>query len=249
VAKAARILGLKYVELQVDDDHRIQPEAVGELDLERTALVLTAGTVASGAVDRLDIGAAAAWRHVDAAWGGPLRFSRRHRARLEGVQHADSVSVSAHKLLFQPKECAAVLFAEPKEAHDTISFGGGYISVPNIGLLGSHGATALPLAASLLAWGRDGIEQLIDHTMSLAERLADIVEATDELELWRRPTTGVLLWRPTRVSPMEAHRKLCGAHVSLTNVRGEQWLRSVAANPNADPDLVAAQVLAAAPPD
>lgn len=38
---------------------------------------------------------------------------------------------------------------------------------------------------------------------------------------------------------------LKGAFVSLSTVHGETWLRSVAANPNADPDLVVDAVLEA----
>jgi hypothetical protein len=43
--------------------------------MTRTVLVLTAGTVATGAIDPLDAGTGAAWRHVDVAWAGPLRLT------------------------------------------------------------------------------------------------------------------------------------------------------------------------------
>jgi hypothetical protein len=142
IAKAARLLGMELPQIPADERQRIQPRLL-PVDLARCAVVLTAGTVATGAVDPLDAGQGAAWRHVDAAWAGPLRLSR-HARLLDGIQAADSVTVSAHKWLYQPKECAMVLFADPDAAHQALSFGGGYLAAPNVGLLGSHGTAAAP---------------------------------------------------------------------------------------------------------
>lgn len=150
IAKAAGILGLDLVQVPVDDRQRLRDDLLPD-DLSNAALVLTAGTVATGALDVLDAGHGAAWRHVDAAWAGPLRLSR-HAALLDGIAAADSVAVSTHKWLYQPKESALVLFADPDRAHAAVSFGSGYLAAPNVGLLGSHANTALPLAATLLAW-------------------------------------------------------------------------------------------------
>jgi len=94
------------------------------------------------------------------------------------------------------QDSAIVLFRELQAAQDALSFGGSYLAAPNVGLLGSSGDRALPLAATLLAWGRQGLAARIDADMSLAEQLADLVLAEPELELWRRPVTGVVTWRP-----------------------------------------------------
>ena len=91
----------------------------------------------------------AAWTHVDAAWGSPLRLTR-FADRLEGIARADSVAVSSHKWLFQPKESALVLFRDSEKATEAISFGCAYLTEPNVGLLGSHGVTAIPLLATLM---------------------------------------------------------------------------------------------------
>ncbi len=174
VRKAAALLGLELVELPAGhEDHRMR---ASRLDPNRAAIVLTAGTVASGAIDPLDAFPDAAWRHVDAAWAGPLRLSEHHAGLLDGIERADSVGFSAHKWLFQPKESAAVLFRDSAAAHDAISYGSGYLAQPNVGLLGSHGASALPLALTLMAWGREGTAQRIETCMELAQRLAERVQ-------------------------------------------------------------------------
>lgn len=233
IRKAASLLNLNLLERPANGRHQLQPDTIPDVDLGETAIVLTAGTVAAGAIDPLDAFPEAAWCHVDAAWAGPLRLTR-HAELLDGIEQADSVAVSAHKWLFQPKESALVMFRQADEAHDAISFGSGYLAVPNVGLLGSRGATALPLAATLLAWGRQGIADRIEHCMRLAEKLAARIEAEPALELFASPVTGVVLWRPREESPAAVRERMEGAVVSLTQLGGETWFRSVAANPQAD---------------
>ncbi len=242
VGKAANLLGLPVRVVPCDPDQTLRVAELG--DLRRAALVLTAGTVASGAVDALDAGKDAAWRHIDAAWAGPLRLSAAHAHILDRLEGADSVSVSAHKWLFQPKECAMVLFADSEAAHRSISYGGsGYLAVPNVGMLGSHGASALPLLVTLSAWGERGVAARIDRCMTIAAELAARVADDDRLELFRPPTTGVVLWRPRGRSLERVRGELRRSFVSIAEVNGERWFRSVAANPLADPHLLVDETL------
>lgn len=244
IAKSARILGLRLVEVPVDERRRLRRDLLPQ-DLSDSILALTAGTTVTGSIDPLDTGAGAAWRHVDAAWAGPLRMTS-GRSLLDGIETADSVVFSAHKWLYQPKESALVLFARAARAQEALSFGGDYLAAPNIGVLGSHGATALPLAATLLAWGRAGVAERIEADLALAARLADRVTAEPELELWGEPVTGIVVWRPRDADVAALHARLHEAWVSLAYLDGEPWLRSVADNPLADPDLVVDAVLEAA---
>jgi L-2,4-diaminobutyrate decarboxylase len=224
VKKAAHILGMDYRMVDWADSH----------DLSSSAAVITAGATSTGEIERLDAAHTARWRHVDAAWSGPLRLSATHRHLLEGIESADSVSMSAHKWLFQPKESAFVMFADTESAHRSVTLDGAYLSTPNVGLLGSHGATAAPLAATLLAYGFDGVASWIDHTMELADQLHKLIVDHPALEARTPPQSGVVNWRRIdRRAP-----RLGQVFVSTTTVDGENWLRSVAANPMADPDLI-----------
>jgi len=247
VPKAALLLGLDYRPVPTDGGDRLDPAQLG--DLTDAAVVLTAGTTATGAIDNLDhseVLAAASWVHVDAAWAGPLRLSPRWGPLLEGVEQADSVAISAHKWLHQPKESALALFRDTAAAHDALSFGADYLAVPNIGILGSHGYSALPLAATLLAYGVEGLGAWVDHAMDLTTRLTDRIAAHSELEQWGSgPGSGVVAWRHRHSDSRLLQSRLQDAFVSVTIIGGEPWLRSVAANPLADPDQVVAAVLAA----
>ncbi len=234
IAKSAHVLGLKYRTLASDAAGALLPEAVTG-DVSRTALVLTAGGTSTGAIDPLALAGRAAWTHVDAAWAGPLRLSPHHAARLSGIEGANSVAVSAHKWLFQPKESGLVLFRDVQTAHAALSFGGAYLAVPNIGLLGSHGAAAAPLLATLLAWGRAGMAARIERCVALGDQLACFIAADQRLELLCEPETAIVVWRPREAARMEPLRaRLPEGGVSLTTIGGERWLRNVAANPNAD---------------
>lgn len=244
VPKAAHLLGLDYRAVPTDLQGRLDPDHLG--DLATTAVVLTAGTTSTGSVDPLDR-LDAPWVHVDAAWAGPLQLSNQWRHLLDGIDQADSVAISAHKWLHQPKEAALILFRDTAAAHEVLSFGASYLEVPNVGVLGSHGYAALSLGATILAYGLDGLAAWVDHGMSLATGLADGIERHDQLEQrGTGPGTGVIAWRHTYVDCRTIRSRLDNAFVSVTNIRGEDWLRSVAANPLADPDRVINAVLQAA---
>jgi L-2,4-diaminobutyrate decarboxylase len=237
VRKAARILGLEYVEVGVDQSHRLDPETLPR-DLSDACLVLTAGSTTVGAVDPLDYCGIAAWTHIDAAWAGPLALSDRHRGILSGIDQADSVAVSAHKWMFQPKESALVLFRDTEAANTALSFGGAYLAAPNIGVQGSHGAAGTLLLATLLAWGRKGLAARIEHCMDNARQLQDFIAAHPNLEGFADGGTGVIVFRP-RLHAVDAfHAALPQGLASSAIIDGETWLRCVCANPNADMDKI-----------
>lgn len=233
VKKAAHILGLAFRSVKVDSTGAICSDDLPP-DLSLSALVLTSGTTSVGALDSLGLAGRAAWTHVDAAWGGPLRLTC-HADRLTGIEHADSVAVSSHKWLFQPKESALIMFRDVAKAHEAISFGGSYLSEPNIGLLGSHGATAIPLLAMLWSWGRVGVAKRIEHCVQMADTLAQNFSKDSRVELLGQPQTAIVVWRPCQVHLVEQIVKQLPAGIASTvTINNEKWIRHTATNPNAD---------------
>jgi aromatic-L-amino-acid/L-tryptophan decarboxylase len=117
VRKAARIAGLLPEHVRVcptGDGLRLDPEAVRVAVKEDrrdgllpVAVVAAGGTTNAGAVDPLDELADLArdcgtWLHVDAAYGGFFQLTDRGRARLAGIERADSITLDPHKSLFLP---------------------------------------------------------------------------------------------------------------------------------------------------
>lgn len=236
IEKAARILGLPYEQIATNPEGQIDPNKLG--DISKACLVLTAGTTATGVIDSLELIGQAEWTHVDAAWAGPLRLSPKHADLLDGIEKADSVAVSAHKWLFQPKDSALIMFRQLELANPAISFGGGYLAAPNIGVQGSRGASAIPLLATMIAWGKKGITTRIEHTMSMATMLATELNKEESISLWAMPTTGVTVFRPLTMSTEELYQRLPEGMLSKCVFDDEKWLRSVAANPLADIDKI-----------
>ena len=240
IKKSARMLRLPIREVPTNRCGQLDVSKLG--DVSDACLVLTAGTTATGEVDPLELIGQARWTHVDAAWGGPLRLSSVHANRLAGIEGADSVSVSAHKLLMQPKDSALVMFRDPDLANSAISFGGGYLTTPNIGVQGSRGAAAISLLATLIALGREGIVERIDRVMEMANQLAEYLQADEAIELLSMPKTGVTIFRPKKLDAEEIHARLPSGMFSICVIENEHWLRSVAANPLADIDLIVAAI-------
>lgn len=245
IGKAAHLLGLRHESVAVTPDGKLHPDALPD-DLSDACLVLTAGGTSTGAIDPLDLADRAAWTHVDAAWAGPLCLTDAYKDRLAGLAAANSVAVSAHKWLFQPKESALVFFREPEAAHAAISTTGPYVATPNVGVLGSHGAMAVPLLATLMAWGRAGVADRVERCMAMAEDLYGRLDARADVETFAPPTTGVFAWRPVDGRRFEGVAKaLPDGVASRTQLLGKPWVRQVAANPMADIDQIWAAIEAA----
>ena len=241
IPKAAHILGLPYVALPTNaqgqlDRTSLNSDRFDPAQLAEACVVLTAGTTATGAIDSLDplTGPHAQWIHVDAAWAGPLCLSPTFAPLLKGIENADSVTLSAHKWFFQPKESALILFREPAEAQEALSFGGSYLATDNIGLQGSRGAAAIPLLATLLAWGRRGMVDRIERAMGLAQALATALDQSDRFELWGPAVTGITVFRPLQEKTEDLYDRLPPGMLSTCVLNQQTWLRSVAANPLAD---------------
>ena len=92
----------------------------GAIDSDRAAglipfcVVGVAGTTSTGVIDPLAELAAIArdnscWFHVDAAYGGVMAFSEKHKGKLQGIQEADSITFDPHKWMFVTFACGAVL--------------------------------------------------------------------------------------------------------------------------------------------
>jgi glutamate/tyrosine decarboxylase-like PLP-dependent enzyme len=227
IAKSAHILGLPMEVVGVDNEGRMDSSKV--TDLCDSVLVLTAGTTGRGVIDRL-VETDALWTHVDAAWAGPLRYTRFSHL-LDGIENANSISISAHKWFYQPKESALVLFSDPA-FEELISFGGSYLSTPNVGVQGSRGASAIPLLATLYAWGREGLASRLEKNMADAEKLAALIDSDNRLELKQQPETAVINWRPVD-RPVESVMERLSKISSRTSIDGETWIRQVAVNPEA----------------
>lgn len=67
------------------------------------------------------------WLHVDAAWGGGLLFSQKHRTKLNGIERANSIVINPHKLLAVPQQCSILFVRHAGLLHRCHSKGAQYL--------------------------------------------------------------------------------------------------------------------------
>ncbi|MFJ8307595.1 MULTISPECIES: pyridoxal phosphate-dependent decarboxylase family protein [unclassified Streptomyces] len=218
-----------------------------------TLVVATAGTTDTGAIDPLpaiaDVCAAhGAELHVDAAHGGPLLFSDRHRHRLAGLERAHSVTLDLHKLGWQP--VAAGLLVVPDPALLTpLAHTADYLNADDDtdaglpDLLGRSLRTTrrpdiLKIAVTLRALGRDGLAALVDRVCSAAYELAQLIERHPQLELHQTPVISTVLFRPYGADDDTVARirrtLLTDGTAVLGRARadGQLWLKATLLNPH-----------------
>ncbi|WP_234434727.1 MULTISPECIES: pyridoxal phosphate-dependent decarboxylase family protein [Streptomyces] len=220
VQRAAALLGLgERAVLPVPVDRQLR---MRESDLERAlaeaswagrnpiAVVATAGTTDTGAIDPLPMaadlaGRYGAWLHVDAAYGGGALLSDRLAPLLDGIARADSVSLDWHKLGWQPA-AAGVFLVRRAETYVSLARRAeylnpvddeqaGYPSLLGRSLRTTRRADAFKLAVTLRTLGRDGLGRLVDACHDLAHVAADAVRADPSLELHADPVLTTLLFR------------------------------------------------------
>ncbi|MFE2938976.1 pyridoxal phosphate-dependent decarboxylase family protein [Streptomyces sp. NPDC059255] len=269
VQKSATLLGLgpdAVVSIPCDRDKRMQTVALAA-ELERCraegltpmAVVATAGTTDFGSIDPLpEIAALCAqygtWMHVDAAYGCGLLVSLTRRALLDGIEHADSVTVDYHKSFFQPVSSSAVLVRDAATLRHA-TYHADYLNprrtveerIPNQvdkSLQTTRRFDALKLWMTLRVMGADGVGRLFDEVCDLAAEGWQLLAADPRYDVVVAPRLSTLVFRyipehitsPTEIDRANLHARKAlfasgEAVVAGTAVGGRQYLKFTLLNP------------------
>ncbi|MET3904827.1 aminotransferase class V-fold PLP-dependent enzyme [Paenarthrobacter sp. 4246] len=197
---ALRYLGLgACVPVDADEEGRILPDALAEAMDQQPGLSLVclqAGNLHSGAFDPMEEAIAVAhdrgaWVHVDGAFGLWAAVSPTLRARLAGVEEADSWATDAHKTLNVPYDCGLAIVARPEALRRAFSVHTSYLiatdagpgdpfeKVPEM----SRRARGIPVWAALRQLGRNGVISMVDRLAANARALAEGLAAIPGVEV------------------------------------------------------------------
>jgi aromatic-L-amino-acid decarboxylase len=225
IEKSLDILGLGRESLRkipTDDQFHIRIDELRvAIERDRTdghipcCIAGAAGATSTGVVDPLDQLADLAaeygcWFHVDAAYGGGLAFSSEYRGLLRGIERADSITMDAHKWMFVPFACGALLvrggadvlrrsfdltpeyLTEKRER-----FGGADEEFDGFryGQLGTKRFNAFKLWAALKTLGVSGYAKIIDRQIELTQYLATQIDGLSAFERLGRVETAVCCFR------------------------------------------------------
>ncbi|WP_371615978.1 aspartate aminotransferase family protein [Streptomyces sp. NBC_00454] len=269
VKKSAAMLGLGYeavIAVPVDRNRRMDTSVLA-LELENCAreglfpmaVVATAGTTDFGSIDPLpEIARLAAehsaWMHVDAAYGCGLLVSPTRRHLLDGIEHADSVTVDYHKSFFQPVSSSALLVRD-RDTMKHATYHADYLNprrmaqerIPNQvdkSIQTTRRFDALKLWMTLRVMGADGIGSLFDEVVDLAAAGWDLIDADPRFEVVVKPQISTLVFRYVPEGEVRADlvdeanlhaRKALFASgeavVAGTKVDGRQYLKFTLLNP------------------
>lgn len=283
VGKAVALLGLGRDNLRLlptDADLRMDlaalrraisdDRAAGRVPM---AVVASAGTIVTGSIDPIaeivEIARAEdLWVHVDGAYGAPAALAVPELFR--GLGDVDSLSLDAHKWLYQPLDCSVLFYRDPAAARRAFSLTDDYAAAlsedPIEGQVFfeetvelSRRVRALKLWLSLRYHGLRAFRESIAGNMAQARRLAALVDDEPDLERLADVALSAVCFRWTAGDPAmldEANAAILDrvnrrGRVYLSNgtVGGHFALRACITNhrtTDADVDAVVDEVLAAA---
>jgi len=241
------------------DDLRMDHEAAAAMILDDLSqghtpflLVGTAGTTDTGTVDPLPALAEVArshglWFHVDAAYGGFFQLTERGRARMAGIERADSITLDPHKGLFLPYGTGALLVRDratlrrafADDAHYLQDVGD--VDLPDYAHLGpelTRDYRGLRVWLPLHLHGVAAFREALDEKLDLARFAHDALADMSELELPWEPDLSIVtfrLRRPDGADDATVDRRnqelnarvnaTCRIHISSTRIDDRVTLR------------------------
>lgn len=284
IPKSVALLGIGRDNLRLiptDASFRMIPEELDkQIDRDRrsgkipVAIVASAGTVNTGAIDPLSRIADIAerhktWFHIDGAYGALAAMAE--PSKFAGLNRADSISLDPHKWLYQPLDCGCLLYRSAEAAQSAFSHSGEYartLSTDPVegfaffeeSLELSRRFRALKLWLSLRYHGLGTFRESIRKDMAQAQRLASAIQNTPELELLAPVELSAVCFRHrgqssekelNRFNANLLKRVVQAGKIYLSNamLRGKFCLRACIVNhrtTDADIDAVVPEVLAAA---
>lgn len=165
-----------------DEQGAIIADQMPELD-DHTILLLQAGNVNSGAFDPFNeiipqAKKQGAWVHVDAAFGGWVRATKKRNHLAAGMEQADSWSFDCHKWLNVPHDSAVAVCRYTSALSDMFGVSAAYLVegslrdpdhfTPEL----SRRARGIEIWAALKFLGKEGLSNLVDGTSDHALHFA-----------------------------------------------------------------------------
>jgi glutamate/tyrosine decarboxylase-like PLP-dependent enzyme len=233
VEKSVDILGLgrqSLRKIETDERFHIRTDLLrAEIKKDRAqnripcCIVGMAGATSTGVIDSLPELAAIArenncWFHVDAAYGGGLAFSAKHRTQLQGIELANSITFDPHKWMFVPFACGATLVRDGGNVlRDSFDISPEYLSEDRggadvqydffrYGQMGTRRFNALKLWMAFKFMGKSGYAETVEGHMELIRYLAARLDELLDFERVGEIETAVCCFRylPERVRSLPA---------------------------------------------
>ncbi len=227
VARAVEVIGLGSQALRripTDSRRSMRVDSLREaLGADRAAgtvpvaVVATAGTTLTGAIDPLDqIADICAehdvWMHVDGAYGGPAAGVPGLAPRFNGIGRADSLTIDAHKWLGVQKSCSLVMLSRQGPLERAFAHDERYMLHAGVAANGvdstleySRPVRSLKLWLAFRLYGAEMMRRWIAMTAEHAQTLARALAANPAFELLNEPALSVVCFRHIHGGDIDEH--------------------------------------------
>jgi len=219
VVRAVEVCGLgsnAVRPIPIDGRRRMRSDALEDVlakdiaaGIVPVAVVATAGTTLTGAVDPLDEMADVCerydvWLHVDGAYGLPGAAAPSTAPLFAGLERADSATIDAHKWLGVQKSCSAVLLREAGRLR--AAFGheerymlheGDVANPVDRTLEYSRPFRSLRLWMAFRVYGARQYRAWIEDTLANARLLTEALRDSPDFELLHDPMLSTVCFRHT----------------------------------------------------
>ena len=277
ISRGLRILGFapeQLREIQADADFRLPVAALERAIAEDRAagkrpfcIAATAGTTNTGAVDPLNELAdlcerEGLWLHVDGAYGASACLTQYRSQALAGIERAHSLAWDAHKWMFQPVECSAILVRDHHWLSDTFKDTAHFLSDAEAhskeevgqelnfmyqGIQLTRYFRALKFWMSLKVFGLSAVRQAIERGFELAELAESLLRDAGR---WTIVTPAQMAIVTFQYQPADGDEALANrvtdelsgamaangfAFASTTQLKGKTVMRLVTNNPRTTP--------------
>ena len=157
----------------------------------------TAGTTVLGAFDDVEgiskvTKKHGLWLHLDGAYCGSVIFSKKHKHLVKGIEHTDSFSVNAHKMLGTPLSCSIIVTQDKERLKHSFSNDAEYLyqtdsddfNLGKTSIQCGRRNDALKLWTLWKSIGSVGLEAMVDHQFKLAEVARDYINKHPDYTLY-----------------------------------------------------------------
>lgn len=239
-------------------------------------IIGNAATTNTGAFDDLEALADIAerenvWLHVDGAFGALAKLSKKYGSITSGMHRADSLAFDLHKWMYMPIDIGCVLIKNFEHHIQTFNVSPDYLSHMPSGVAGGDQAwfgdlgleltrsfRALKAWMTIKAYGMDHFASLIEQDIDHAKYLANLVQASPQLELLDHVPLNIVCFRFTQPSMSDAELNQLNQEImqqlhvrglavpSYTRLKGKFALRVSITNhrsKRADFDFLVAKVI------
>ncbi len=142
----------------------------------------TAGTTVLGAFDDVEAISKVCktydlWLHLDGAYCGAVIFSDTYKHLVKGIEHTDSFSVNAHKMLGTPLSCSIIVTRDKEQLYQSFSNDADYLyqthddefNLGKTSLQCGRRNDALKLWTLWKSIGSNGLKKIVNHQFDLAD--------------------------------------------------------------------------------